>query len=82
MERKWTERKYHVQDDAFVELKDCKIYCNANQFAALPSCVTHYKTYGARGMSKNYHLSFDPKLGNGVLQFAVYYVHVLIEQQC
>ena len=24
MERKWTERKYHVQDNALVELKDVK----------------------------------------------------------
>ena len=26
-ERKWTERKYHVQYNALVELKDVKIYC-------------------------------------------------------
>ena len=31
MERKWTERKYHVQDNAVVELKDVKMYCNTNQ---------------------------------------------------
>ena len=34
MERKWTERKYHVQDNAAVELKDVKMYCNKNQFPA------------------------------------------------
>ena len=27
MERKLTERKYHVKDNASVELKDVKIYC-------------------------------------------------------
>ena len=31
MERKWTEVKYHVQENALVELKDVKIYCNTNQ---------------------------------------------------
>ena len=25
IERKWTERKYHVQDNALVELKDVKM---------------------------------------------------------
>ena len=32
MKRKWTERKFHVQDNADVELKDVKMYCNTNQF--------------------------------------------------
>ena len=31
-EIKWTERRYHVQDNALVELKYIKIYCNTNQF--------------------------------------------------
>ena len=38
MKRKWTERKYHVQDNASVELKDVNIYCNTNNFPALPFC--------------------------------------------
>ena len=66
MERKWTERKYHVQDNALVELKDVKMYCNTNQFPSLPFCGPHSKPHGARGLSKNYHLHFDPKLGMGV----------------
>ena len=41
MERKWTERKYHVQDNASVELKDVKMYCNTNKFPALPFCGPH-----------------------------------------
>ena len=32
MERKWTDIKYHVQDNSDVEQKDVKIYCNTNQF--------------------------------------------------
>ena len=28
METKWTERNYHVQDNAAVELKDVNIYCS------------------------------------------------------
>ena len=66
MERKWTERKYHVQDNAAVELKDVRIYCNKNQFPELPFCGPHSKPHGAREMSKHYHLMFDPKLGMGV----------------
>ena len=38
MNRKWTERKYHVHDNASVELKDVKMYCNTNKFPALPFC--------------------------------------------
>ena len=63
MERKWTERKYHVQDDATVELKHVKIYCNTNQFPELPFSGSHYKPHGARGLSKHYHLPFNPKVG-------------------
>ena len=66
MERKYTEIKYHVQDNAAVELKYVKIYCNTNQFPALPFCGPHYKPYCARGLSKHYHLRFYPKLGMGV----------------
>ena len=32
MERKRTERKYHFQDNAAVELKYVKMYCKKNQF--------------------------------------------------
>ena len=66
MERKWTERKYHVHDNAEVELKDVKMYCNKNQVPALPFCGPHSKTHGARGVSKHYHLRFDPKLSMGL----------------
>ena len=63
MERKWTERKYHVQDNAAVELKDVKIDYNINKFPALPFCGPHSKPHGTRGLAKHYHLRFDPKLG-------------------
>ena len=42
------------------------MYCNKNQFPALLFCGPHYKPRGARGLSKHYHLRFDPKLGKGV----------------
>ena len=32
MERKWTYRQYHVQDNSYVENQDLKIYCNTSQF--------------------------------------------------
>ena len=66
MERKWTERKYHVQDNADVELKDVRMYCNTNQFPELLFSGPHSKPHGARGLIKHYHLSFDLKLGMGV----------------
>ena len=65
IKRKWTERKYHVQDNADIELKDVKMYCNTNQFSTLPFCGPHYKPHGARGLGKYYLLRFDPKLGMG-----------------
>ena len=76
MESKCTERKYHVQDDATIELKDVKIYCNTNQFPELSFYNSHPKPHGARGLSKNYHLRFYPKLG-----MAVYHVRVLLVHQ-
>ena len=32
MERKWTDRQYHVQDDADFAHQDAIIYCKKNQF--------------------------------------------------
>ena len=66
MERKWTNRQYHVQDNYTVSHKDAKMYYNTNQFPALPFYGPHYKPHGARGLIKHYHLRFDPKLVNGV----------------
>ena len=66
MERKWTEKKYHVEENASVEIKDVKIYCNTNQFPELTFCGPHSKPHGKRGLGKYYHLSFDPKVGMGV----------------
>ena len=49
-----------------MELKYVKIYCNTNQFPALPFCGPHSKPHGARGMGKHYRFRFNPKLGMGV----------------
>ena len=68
MERKWKERKYHVQDNADIEHKDVKMYCNTNQFPELSFCNPYSKPHGARGLSNHYHLRFDPKLGMGVCE--------------
>ena len=65
---KWTEREYHVQDNADVAHKDVKIYCDTNQFPALPLCGSHPKPHGARGLSKHYHILFDPNLGHGICE--------------
>ena len=55
-------------DNAAVELKDVKMYCNTNLLLELPFCGPHSKTHGARGLSKHYHLRFDPKIGMGVCE--------------
>ena len=66
MKRKWTDRQYHVQDKSDVAHQDLIFYCNTNQFPELPFCGPYSKPHGTRGLSKHYHLRFDPKLGNGV----------------
>ena len=66
MKRKCTDRQYHVQDNAAVELKDLEMYCITNQFPELLFSGPHYKLHGARVLSKHYHIHFDPKLGMGV----------------
>ena len=68
MERKGTYRQYHVQDNAEVERKDVKMYCNTNQFPELSFSGTHYKLHGASGWIKHYHLSFDTQLVIGVYE--------------
>ena len=42
------------------------MYCETNQFPALPFCGPHPKPHISRGLSKHYHLHFDPKLGHGI----------------
>ena len=66
IEIKLTDREYHVYDNADVLHKDFKIYCNTTQFPALAFYVPHSKPHDAKGLSKNDHLCFDPKLGNNV----------------
>ena len=66
MERNWTGRKYHVQDNAYVAHQDVKMFCSTNRSPELTFFGPHPKPHVARGLSKNYHLRFDPKLGMGV----------------
>ena len=58
MEIKWTYRQYNFQDNAGVEHKYVKMYCNTNQFPELSFYGPHSKPHGARGLSKHYHLCF------------------------
>ena len=48
MERKYTDRKYHVKYNAAVEHQDLNIYCNTNQFPEL-SFVVHILNLMAQG---------------------------------
>ena len=51
---KWTDREYHVQDNADVAHKDVKMYCDTNQFPVLPFFSPHPNPHGARGLSKTF----------------------------
>ena len=64
--RKWTDREYHVQNNADVSQKDVKMYCDPNQFPSLPFCGSHPNPHGARVLVKHYHIHFDRNLGHGI----------------
>ena len=66
--RKWTDRQYHVHNNADVAHKYVKMYCDTNQFPELPFFGPHPKPCGARGLGKHYHLCFDPNLGHGICE--------------
>ena len=55
-----------MEDNADVARKYVKIYCDTNQFPALPFCGPHPNPHGSRGLSKNYRLRFYPKLVRGI----------------
>ena len=42
------------------------MYCDINQFPALPFCGPHPKPREARGLIKHDHLRFYPKLDRGI----------------
>ena len=44
------------------------MYFNTNKLPSLSFCGPHSKPNGERGLSKNYHLRFDPNLGSGVCE--------------
>ena len=68
MERIWTDRQYHFQDNADVEHKYVKIYCNTNELPEWSFCGPHSKPRGARWLIKYYRLRFDTKLGMGICE--------------
>ena len=48
----------------------------------LQICGSSSKPHGARGISKQYHLRFDPKLDNVICGRTLYHVLVLHVHQC
>ena len=42
------------------------MYYDTNKFPELPFCGPHPNPHVSMGLSKNYHLRFDPKLGHGI----------------
>ena len=63
--RKWTERKYHVQIKDDVRHFGVKMGCSSEMFPELPFADLTKKHHGARGLEKHYHFRLDPKLGQG-----------------
>ena len=55
-----------MQKDEYVEHQYVKMYCATNQFPKLPFFNSYKKPHGVRGLSKNYHMCFDPKLVHGI----------------
>ena len=49
-------------------MSSCSMYCNTNQFPELLFSGSNYKPHGTTGLSKHYHLRFDPKLGMGACE--------------
>ena len=66
MEIQWTYRHYHVQDNADVAHQDVIMYCNKNKYPKLTFCGSYSKPRSIRGLKKNNHFRFGPKLGNGI----------------
>ena len=64
--RKCIDRQYRLQDNSDVAHKDVKMYCDTNQFPALPFCGSRPKPHGARSLGKNYHIRFDPNIDHGI----------------
>ena len=64
---KWTDREYHVQDNADIAQKYVNFFYN-NQFPALPFCGPYPKPRGARELSKHYRLRLDKKLFHGICE--------------
>ena len=58
--------KYLMQDNDDVVYKYFRIFCDTNHFLSLPFCGTHINPHGVEGLSKNYHMRFDTKLGHGI----------------
>ena len=82
MERKWTEIKYHVQDNSAGELKDVKIYTVTEINFPAYHFLVHIPNLMAQGglvriiiyiLIKNYAWDY--------VQFAVYHLLVLLVHQ-
>ena len=71
MERKWTDRHHHVQDNAAVAHQYVIMYCNTIQFPELSFCGPHYKPHDARRLIYHCYLLSDPKLGNGICEICL-----------
>ena len=59
------KREYHVKENGVVAHKYVKMFCSTNYLPSLKFCDPNTKTHGVRGLSKNYHMKFDPKIGRG-----------------
>ena len=60
--QKWTERNYHVQNNADVTYIGVKMCCVPKQFPPFTFCGPQSKPHGVWGLRKLYHLILNKKL--------------------
>ena len=63
--KNWTNREYHVQNNEILITRVLKCIVIQISFLDFSICAPHNKLHVERGLGKYYHMSFDTKLGHG-----------------
>ena len=67
-----------MQRNEYFEHQYVKTHFTTNHFPELPFYGTHKKPHGVHGLSKHYHMHFDPKIGHGTCE--INYTHCAYTQ--
>ena len=60
--KKVDKQKVLCAKNEYVEHQYVKMYYKINHFTKFPFFGTHNKPHGVGGLSKHYHMHFDPKI--------------------